>query len=101
MRAMTTTRMLLSYFAVLALTCASVSIVAPQASAQAAAQMPKQYTPPGGEPVPQSSTLQDAPPAPALPSDWTKQLAERHESITTDRVRIHVFRLRPGDDLRG
>jgi uncharacterized protein len=101
MRAMTTTRMLLSYFAVLALTCASVSIVAPQASAQAAAQMPKQYTPPGGEPVPQSSTLQDAPPAPALPSDWTKQLAERHESITTDRVRIHVFRLRPGDDLLG
>ena len=44
---------------------------------------------------------QDAPPAPALPADWTKQLADRHESITTDRVRIHVFRLRPGDDLLG
>jgi len=63
--------------------------------------MPKQYTPPTGEPVPQSSTLENAPPAPALPADWTKQLADRHETITTDRVRIHVFRLRPGDDLLG
>jgi predicted DNA-binding protein with PD1-like motif len=26
---------------------------------------------------------------------------EHHEAITTDRVRIHVFRLRPGDDLLG
>ena len=49
----------------------------------------------------QGSTLADAPPAPALPADWTKQLAEQHESIVTDRVRIHVFRLRPGDDLLG
>jgi predicted DNA-binding protein with PD1-like motif len=92
-------------FAALALICAAVSFVAPQASAQAAAQTgaqtPKQYTPPTGEPVPQSSTLADAPPAPALPADWTKQLADHHESIVTDRVRIHVFRLRPGDDLLG
>ena len=46
MRAMTTTRMLLSYFAVVALTWASAGLAAPQATAQAAAQMPKQYTPP-------------------------------------------------------
>jgi Plants and Prokaryotes Conserved (PCC) domain len=63
--------------------------------------VPKQYTAPTGEPVPQSSTLADAPSAPALSADWTKQLADHHESITTDRVRIHVFRLRPGDDLLG
>jgi uncharacterized protein len=90
-----------SFFAALALSCAALMLTVPQASAQAAAQMPKQYTPPNAEPVPQSNTLQDAPPAPALPADWTKQLADRHESITTDRVRIHVFRLRPGDDLLG
>jgi uncharacterized protein len=89
------------FFAALALTCAAVSFAAPQSPARSAAQMPKQYTPPTGEPVPQSSTLQDAPAAPALPADWTKQLADRHESITTDRLRIHVFRLRPGDDLLG
>src|SRR5271154_5145024 len=89
------------FFAALALTCAAVSSPAPQSPAQSAAQMPKQYTPPTGEPVQQSSTLEDAPPAPALPADWTKQLAERHEAITTDRLRIHVFRLRPGDDLLG
>jgi len=91
----------LKRFAVLALICAALTCAAPQAAAQAAAQMPKQYTPPGAEPVPQSSTLADAPPAPALPADWTKQIADRHESITTDRLRIHVFRLRPGDDLLG
>jgi len=91
----------LNFFAALALVCAALTFAAPQSLAQAAAQMPKQYTPPAGEPVPQSSTLADAPPAPALPADWTKQLAERHEAITTDRVRIHVFRLRPGDDLLG
>ena len=58
MRAMIKQRaMLLNYFAALALTCAALTVAAPQASAQAAAQMPKQYTPPAGEPVPQSSTL--------------------------------------------
>jgi predicted DNA-binding protein with PD1-like motif len=91
----------LKLFATLALTCAALTFAASQASAQAAAQTPKQYTPPTGEPVPQSSTLADAPPAPALPADWTKQLADHHEGITTERVRIHVFRLRPGDDLLG
>jgi hypothetical protein len=60
---------------------------------------PSQYSKPTGEPVPQSSTLENAPPAPALPADWTKQLTERHESIVSDHLRIHVFRLRPGDDL--
>ena len=92
------------------LTCAALSLAAltlaapraaAQGTAQAGAQTPKQYTAPTGEPVPQSSTLADAPPAPALPADWTKQLADHHESIVTDRVRIHVFRLRPGDDLLG
>src|SRR5580704_2301676 len=91
----------LKLFATLALTCAALTFAASQASAQAAAQTPKQYTPPTGEPVPQSSTLADAPPAPALPADWTKQLADHHEATTTERVRIHVFRLRPGDDLLG
>jgi len=91
----------LKLFAAVALACAALTFAASRCVAQAAAQTPKQYTPPSGEPVPQSSTLQDAPPAPALPADWTKQLADRHESITTDRVRIHVFRLRPGDDLLG
>ena len=90
-----------TFFAALALTCAALTLAAPQGSAQAAAQMPKQYTPPTGEPVPQSSTLADAPPAPPLPANWTETLADRHEAITTDRVRIHVFRLRPGDDLLG
>jgi uncharacterized protein len=101
MRAMFTKRMLSNYFAALMIACAAIAFSAPQSAAQAAAQMPKQYTPPAGEPVPQSSTLADAPAAPGLPADWTKQLAERHEAITTDRVRIHVFRLRPGDDLLG
>ncbi len=77
----------LNLFAASALTCAALSLAALMLAApQAAAQ---------------GSTLADAPPAPALPADWTKQLAEQHESIVTDRVRIHVFRLRPGDDLLG
>ena len=97
MRAMMNLRT--KFLAALTLACAALSLAAPQSAAQVAAQMPKQYTPPTGEPVPQSSTLENAPPAPALPADWTKQLADRHETITTDRVRIHVFRLRPGDDL--
>src|SRR6204780_560062 len=101
MRPMIKSTVLPKLFAALALTCAALSLAAPQASAQAAAQMPKQYTPPAGEPVPQSSTLENAPPAPALPADWTKQLADRDESITPDRLRIPVFRLRPGDDLLG
>lgn len=65
------------------------------------AQSSKQNKPAASEPAPQSSTLENAPPAPALPADWTKQLADRHEAITTDHMRIHVFRLRPGDDLLG
>ena len=100
----------LNLFAAPALACAALSLAAlmlaapraaAQGTAQAGAQTPKQYTAPTGEPVPQSSTLAEAPPAPALPADWTKQLADHHESIVTDRVRIHVFRLRPGDDLLG
>ena len=51
--------------------------------------------------MPESRTLENAPEAPELPADWSKLLAEHHEAITTDRVRIHVFRLRPGDDLLG
>src|SRR6202008_3712248 len=62
---------------------------------------PPQYSQPKGEPVPQSSTLENAPPAPTLPADWTKRLTERHEAIVSDHLRIHVFRLRPGDDLLG
>jgi hypothetical protein len=55
----------------------------------------------GGEPVPHSSTLDNAPPAPTLPADWTRQLTERHEAIVSDHLRLHVVRLRPGDDLLG
>ncbi len=62
---------------------------------------PTQYKPPVSEPVPESRTLENAPGAPTLAADWSKQLAEHHEAITTDHVRIHVFRLRPGDDLLG
>jgi predicted DNA-binding protein with PD1-like motif len=101
MRPMIKSTVLPKFSAALALTFAALTFVAPQASAQAAAQMPRQYTPPAGEPVPQSSTLAEAPPSPALPADWTKQLTDRHEAITTDRVRTHIFRLRPGDDLLG
>ena len=63
--------------------------------------MPPQYKPPISEPVPESRTLENAPEAPALPADWSKLLADHHEAITTDHMRIHVFRLRPGDDLLG
>lgn len=62
---------------------------------------PPQYKPPAAEPVPESRTLENAPDAPELPADWSKRLVEHHEAITTDRMRIHVFRLRPGDDLLG
>ncbi|MGC1968022.1 MAG: PPC domain-containing DNA-binding protein [Candidatus Acidiferrales bacterium] len=51
--------------------------------------------------MPESRTLEEAPAAPALPADWTTQLAARHEAIVSDHLRIHVFRLRPGDDLLG
>src|SRR6202050_2248341 len=97
MRVMMNSTVRTTFFAALAGACAALMLAAPQS----AAQMPKQYTPPTGEPVPQSSTLENAPPAPALPADWTKLLADRHAAINTDRVRIHVFRLRPGDDLLG
>ena len=92
MRPMIKSTVLPKFFTALALTCAALTLGAPQC----AAQMAKQYTPPNAEPVPQSSTLENAPPAPALPADWTKQLADRHESITTDRQRIHVFRFLGG-----
>src|ERR1700721_3307062 len=62
---------------------------------------PPQYKAPAAEPVPESRTLENAPEAPELSADWSKVLVEHHEAITTDRVRIHVFRLRPGDDLLG
>jgi uncharacterized protein len=70
-------------------------------SASAQKPAPPQYKPPASEPVPESRTLENAPEAPALPADWSKQLAEHHEAITTDHIRIHVLRLRPGDDLLG
>jgi predicted DNA-binding protein with PD1-like motif len=63
--------------------------------------LPPQYKPPTVEPVPESRTLEIPPEAPALPADWALQLVNRHEAITTDHMRIHVFRLRPGDDLLG
>ena len=37
--------------------------------------------------------------SPANSSDWTMQLATRHEAFDTDTMRVYVFRLRPGDDL--
>lgn len=72
-------------------------------SAAAQTQRPPspQYAKPAGEPVPESRTLEEAPAAPALPADWTVQLAAHHEAIVSDHLRIHVFRLRPGDDLLG
>ena len=77
-----------------------LAVMALGAAAQAK-PVPPQYKPPAAEPVPESRTLEDAPEPPALPTTWSKQLAEHHEAITTDRMRIHVFRLRPGDDLLG
>src|ERR1700719_3632859 len=62
---------------------------------------PPQYKAPAAEPVPESRTLENAPEAPELPADWSKLLVEHHEAIATDRRRIHVLRLRPGDDLLG
>jgi uncharacterized protein len=62
---------------------------------------PPQYKAPASEPVPESRTLENAPEAPELPVGWSKLLVEHHEAITTDRMRIHVLRLRPGDDLLG
>jgi uncharacterized protein len=70
-------------------------------SAAAQTQNPPQYSKPTGEPVPQSSTLENAPPAPAVRADWAKQLTERHEAMVSDHLRVHVFRLPPGDDLLG
>ena len=70
-------------------------------SAAAQKPAPPQYKPPASEPVPESRTLENAPDAPALPADWSKQLAEHHEAISTDHIRVHVLRLRPGDDLLG
>ncbi|MGH9748006.1 MAG: PPC domain-containing DNA-binding protein [Candidatus Acidiferrales bacterium] len=70
-------------------------------SAAAQKPVPPQYRAPIAEPVPESRTLENAPEAPALPADWSKQLAEHHEAISTEHMRIHVVRLRPGDDLLG
>jgi uncharacterized protein len=80
---------------VLFVTAAALTASAPTKTALA------QYSKSTGEPVPQSSTLDNAPPAPTLPADWTRQLTERHEAIVSDHWRVHVFRLRPGDDLLG
>jgi len=33
------------------------------------------------------------------PSDWMAKLVARHEAISDEHMRMHVFRLRPGDDL--
>jgi uncharacterized protein len=33
------------------------------------------------------------------PSAWSAKLAAQHEQIVDERIRVHVFRLRPGDDL--
>jgi predicted DNA-binding protein with PD1-like motif len=33
------------------------------------------------------------------PADWTQQMEARHEAFESEQMRIHVFRLRPGDDL--
>jgi predicted DNA-binding protein with PD1-like motif len=35
------------------------------------------------------------------PANWLKWLESRHEAIITDQIRIHVFRLHPGNDLLG
>lgn len=48
-----------------------------------------------------SLTLKNATESPPLPENWSKLLKEHHEAITTNAMRIHVFRLRPGDDLLG
>jgi hypothetical protein len=80
---------------VLFVTAAALTASAPTKTALA------QYSKSTGEPAPQSSTLDNAPPAPTLPADWTRQLTERHEAIVSDHWRVHVFRLRPGDDLLG
>jgi uncharacterized protein len=82
----------------------AIAVVVATMALSAAAQTkpaPPQFKPPAAEPVPESRTLENAPDAPALPGDWALQLVNRHEAITTDHMRIHVFRLRPGDDLLG
>ena len=33
------------------------------------------------------------------PSAWTARLAAQHEQVVDEHMRVHVFRLRPGDDL--
>lgn len=85
------------FLAALALAGAGLSFGAQGSFAQTLSQR----KPLSAEPLPQSSTLEKAPPAPALPANWAQQLVDRHESIATDHLRIHVFRLRPGDDLLG
>lgn len=63
-------------------------------AAGAFAQAPKQKAPAG-------PGIENPSHAAALPPDWTGQLASRHEAISTEKTRIHVLRLRPGDDLLG
>jgi predicted DNA-binding protein with PD1-like motif len=50
-----------------------------------------------------SAQQQPAPATPekatANPPNWTQQLATRHEAFESEHMLIHVFRLRPGDDL--
>ena len=63
--------------------------------------LPPQYKPPTAEPLPETSLLPEPPPAPALPADWVQKMSDKHETLISDHLRIHVFRLRPGDDLMG
>jgi hypothetical protein len=88
-------------FATLALFAAITLPAVTQAQTPTQQPASPQYSKSTGEPVPQSSTLENAPDAPTLPADWSKKRTENHEAIVTDQTRIHVFRLRPGDDLLG
>src|SRR5579871_1211041 len=63
--------------------------------------LPPQYKPPTAEPLPETSLLPEPPPAPAIPAGWLEKLNDKHEALIGDHLRIHVFRLRPGDDLMG
>lgn len=72
----------------------SVLMAVTTCAGQAPPQAPQGTAPAG--------VVQENPPlAPALPADWTSQLAKKHETIATEKLRIHIFRLRPGDDLLG
>jgi hypothetical protein len=71
------------------------------AAAQTKPAPPPQFKSHSVEPVPESRTQENAPAAPGLSADWSERLLDRHEAIAIEQTRIHVFRLRPGDDLLG